>query len=63
MKRMSYLVLSQKEIPELDKQKLKTINHILLIAKMCISKYRYGTPLNLIAMIEHEMFIRNVIIS
>ena len=50
-----------KEIPELDKQKLKTINHILLIAKMCISKYRYGTPINLITMIEHEMLIRNVI--
>ena len=55
--------IDTKDIPELDKQRLKTINHILLIAKMCISKYRYGTPLNLIAMIEHEMFIRNVIIS
>ena len=35
-------------------------NHILLIAKMCISKYRYGTPINLIAMLENEMYIRNV---
>ena len=29
---------------------------------MCISKYRYGTPINLITMIEHEMLIRNVTI-
>ena len=49
-----------KNIPYLDKQQIRTLNHILLIAKMCISKYRYGTPINLIAMLENEMFIRNV---
>ena len=53
--------IDTKEIPGIDKQHLKTINHIILIAKMCISKYRYGTPINLIPMIEHEMLIRNVI--
>ena len=48
------------DVPWLKKQHLKIINHVILIAKMCISKYRYGTPLNLIAMIEYEMNIRNV---
>ena len=48
------------DVPWLKSQHLKIINHVILIAKMCISKYRYGTPLNLIAMIEYEMNIRNV---
>ena len=52
--------LEGRQIPNLDKQQIRTLNHILLIAKMCISKYRYGTPINLIAMLENEMFIRNV---
>ena len=51
------------EVSGLKKQHLKIINHIILIAKMCISKYRYGTPLNLIAMIEYEMKIRNIVIN
>ena len=49
-----------RNIPNLNKQQVRTLNHILLIAKMCISKYRYGTPINLKAMLENEMYIRNV---
>ena len=52
--------IESRNIPNLDKQQIRNLNHILLIAKMCISKYRYGTPINLIVMLENEMFIRNV---
>lgn len=34
------------------------INHLILIAKMCISKYRYGTPVNLVLMYEREVSLR-----
>eukprot|EP00916_Digyalum_oweni_P006123 GHVL01010556.1.p1 GENE.GHVL01010556.1~~GHVL01010556.1.p1 ORF type:complete len:229 (-),score=2.89 GHVL01010556.1:211-897(-) len=37
---------------------LDIINHLVLIAKMCISKFRYGTPVNLTLMFENEMKLR-----
>ena len=52
--------ITEKEANGLIKSDLKTVNHILLIAKMCISKYRYGNPINLVAMIEQEMSLRNI---
>ena len=55
--------ITEKEANGLIKSDLKTVNHILLIAKMCISKYRYGNPINLVAMIEQEMSLRNIVFS
>ena len=54
--------IEKKSMQTLDKKQIKTLNHIILIAKMCISKYRYGTPLNLRAMLENEMHIRNIVL-
>ena len=35
------------------------INHVILIAKMCISKYRYGKYLDLFFLFERELSLRN----
>ena len=35
------------------------INHVILIAKMCISKYRYGKYYDLLFLIERELSLRN----
>ena len=37
------------------------INHLILVAKMCISKYKYGTPLHLIIMFEKELYLRELL--
>ena len=37
---------------------LKHLNHLILIGKMCISKYRYGTPIDIIIMFENEVRLR-----
>ena len=35
------------------------INHVILIAKMCISKYRYGKYYDLFFLFERELSLRN----
>ena len=35
------------------------INHVILIAKMCISKYRYGKYFDLFFLFERELRLRN----
>ena len=35
------------------------INHVILIAKMCISKYRYGKYFDLFLLFERELSLRN----
>ena len=35
------------------------INHVILIAKMCISKYRYGQYFDLFLLFERELSLRN----
>ena len=35
------------------------INHVILIAKMCISKYRYGKYYALFFLFERELSLRN----
>ncbi len=35
------------------------INHVILIAKMCISKYRYGKYFDLFFLFERELSLRN----
>ena len=36
------------------------INHAILIGKMCISKYRYGIPTLITAMLDREIALRNL---
>ena len=40
-------------------QKILCYHHVILIAKMCISKYRYGKYLDLILLFERELSLRN----
>ena len=42
----------------LTKNIIDKINHILLIAKMAISKFRYGKPMNLKLIFETEIELR-----
>ena len=42
----------------LNQEQLVVLNHLVLIGKMCISKYKYGTPINLRIMFEKEMLLR-----
>ena len=43
-----------------DKDTTRLANHIILIAKMCISIYRYGTPIDINILFERELLIRRV---
>ena len=36
-----------------------TINHVILITKMCISRYRYGKYYDLIFLFERVLSLRN----
>ena len=48
-------------IEGLTKEMLKFLNHLILIAKMYVSKYRYGTPNPLTISFERECFLRNLL--
>jgi len=60
MKKTALFGIVGTEVYGLNKEQINIANNIILIAKMCIRKYRYGTPINLITMIEYEMRIRNI---
>jgi len=45
----------------LNQEQLVVLNHLILIGKMCVSKYKYGTPINLKIMLEKEMLLRKFI--
>ena len=38
----------------------KRINHMIIVAKMCISKFVYGDYGNLLKLFEHELKLRNI---
>ena len=40
------------------KASLSHINYLILLGKMCISKYRYGAPISIIDMFEMELLLR-----
>ena len=44
----------------LSVEEINCINHLILIAKMCISKYKYGTPIMLNIMFEKELSLRGL---
>ena len=39
---------------------LKCINHVIITAKMCISKFRYGTPLEISYIFDRAMKLREL---
>ena len=45
--------------PHLTKMQLRYLNHLILIAKMCISKFKYGTQLEILYIFEKECLSRN----
>lgn len=40
---------------------LRYINHLIQIGKMCISKFRYGTPTNILIMFDSEVRLRQIV--
>ena len=46
--------------PEIEKDHKKNINHLILIAKMCISKFKYGKGYNIIQILHKECALRGV---
>ena len=36
------------------------INHLLLLAKMCISKFKYGSYHDIVRLLEYEMELRGL---
>ena len=43
-----------------SKAMLKYINHLILVAKMCVGKYKYGTPSDITFMFDKECIIRKL---
>ena len=37
---------------------MRYINFLIIISKLCISKYKYGTPINIILSFENELRLR-----
>ena len=37
----------------------KLVNLSILVAKMCISKFKYGTPVNIIHLFDSELLVRH----
>ena len=48
------------DLKAVNKDAIRLINHIILIGKMCISKFKYGRHYNLIYLFESECQIRNM---
>ena len=46
------------EMVSLDDKKLKCLNNLILIGKMCVSKFRYGTPIHITLIFERELLLR-----
>eukprot|EP00745_Piridium_sociabile_P036410 TRINITY_DN6533_c0_g1_i2.p1 TRINITY_DN6533_c0_g1~~TRINITY_DN6533_c0_g1_i2.p1 ORF type:complete len:542 (-),score=44.64 TRINITY_DN6533_c0_g1_i2:327-1952(-) len=44
-------------------EEMNYINNLILVAKMCISKFRYGTPIHLDIMFEKELMLRGLFVS
>ena len=44
----------------LPKYRAKDINHLIIVAKMCISKFVYGDYGNLLNLFEHELKMRKI---
>ena len=46
------------DVPNIPRRCLKALNHIILIAKMSISKFKYGKMHNLFTIFEIELNLR-----
>lgn len=54
------LGVEDKNMLDLNNLQQKYINQLILVGKMCISKYRYGTPINIVMMFDSEVRLRNL---
>ena len=62
-----HLVLTRVEVllgvykkDNFSRESLKYLNHLILVAKMCIGIYRYGTPIDIGISFERECYIRKL---
>ena len=55
------ILLGVTDIAQLTVEEKIFLNHLILIAKMCIGKYKYGTPINLSIMFDQELVLRHMI--
>ena len=55
---MVLLGLVNKTDLSLNREQWVVLNHLIMIGKMCISKYKYGTPCNLNVMLYKELQLR-----
>ena len=46
---------------ELSKHLMNEVNHYIFIAKMCISKFKYGSPVDITYMFENEVNLRKLL--
>ena len=46
---------------QMDKKEVQIINHLVLITKMVISKYKYGTAVNINVLFEYDLRLRNFV--
>ena len=49
--------ISKHDVPQVFVQR---VNHVILIAKLCISKYVYGEYDNIVKLLEHELTLRKI---
>ena len=48
------------DFPDIQAKEINKINAVILIAKMCIGKYKYGKGYNLLATFENESSLRKL---
>jgi hypothetical protein len=60
------IVLSDRQIlfgmfqPDFPKYGISKLNHVILIAKLCISKFKYGNHHNLLLLFQYELKLRGL---
>ena len=57
---MVLLGIVDKKTFNLSNLQMDYINHLIQIGKMCISKFRYGTPINLVIMFDNDLQMRKI---
>ena len=54
------ILLGMAELENLSRKRVEEINHIILIGKMVISKFKYGVKRNIQYMFENEISVRKI---
>jgi hypothetical protein len=54
------VLLGKRKLVDMSITEYSFVNNLILIAKMCIGIFRYGTPLNIEYLFERELCLRNL---